>query len=75
MKALAIAFAAPLLLLGACTTTSEMAATPEQRATCQAMAQEMGTTSPHSHPEMKGSGPAPMTMTHDRCRKILAQRE
>lgn len=64
---------APLALLGACATTGTQTATAEERAQCQAMAQQMGTQTTHDHQQMKGGLPNTMNLTHDRCRQILAQ--
>ena len=64
---------APLALLGACATTGTKSATAEERAQCEAMAQQMGTQSTHDHGQMKGGVPNTMNLTHERCRQILAQ--
>lgn len=52
---------------------SAFAATPEERAACEKMAEHMGTGSVHEHSGDKGQGPGAMTLTHERCKEILAE--
>ncbi|MGZ8283378.1 MAG: hypothetical protein ACXWUN_10580 [Allosphingosinicella sp.] len=59
----------PLLGLAACATTSQT--TPEELAYCRQMERSMGTQTTHDHTEMKGAGPNPMNVTHERCQRIL----
>lgn len=59
--------------LAGCATTGPRMATAEQRASCAKMEETMGLTSPHDHAEMKGMGMNPMSLSHARCVKILAQ--
>lgn len=61
------------LALLAVVVPSAFAATPQERAECEKMAQNMGTASVHEHSADKGQGPGPMTLTHERCKKILAE--
>lgn len=69
MKIIVIAAAAPLILLGGCVTT----ATAEQRTACVEMESRMGNDPTHSHAESKGQPRSSMNLSHDQCRKILAQ--
>lgn len=52
---------------------SAFAATAEERAACEKMAEHMGTGSVHEHSSDKGQGPGAMTLTHERCKQILAE--
>ena len=63
------------LLTGCATTAGKTAVTAEERAECQAMADQMGTNQAHSHAEMKGQPNVVTTMNreHTRCRAILAE--
>lgn len=70
MKITAITLAVPLILLGGCVTT----ATAEQRASCEEMERTMATDATHSHAEQKGGTRSSMNLTHDQCRRILAQK-
>ncbi len=70
MKTTVITFAAPLILLGGCVTT----ATAEQRASCEEMERNMTTGTTHDHAEQKGKARSSMNLTHDQCRRILAQK-
>ncbi len=70
MKLLFIIGTLPLVLLGACATTS----TAQQRASCEKMESAMGTDDRHDHSEQKGMGRSSMNLTHDQCRQILAKR-
>lgn len=47
------------------------AATPEERARCKKMIEEMGASAPHVHSSDKGQGPSQMSMEHSRCLAIL----
>lgn len=67
-----IGSALPLLLLGACVTTSPERAAAE-RASCERMEQDMGLGTTHDHNAMKGMGLNPMNLSHERCQQILAQ--
>lgn len=69
MKSLAVWLAVPALSLGACATVSP---TPEQVAACQEMERDMGVGVRHDHAEMKQQGRNPMNLSHDQCRRILA---
>ena len=64
-------FLAPVALLSlrACVTTPE--ATAEERASCERMERSMGVHTTHDHQQMKGTGPNPMNLTHERCQQIL----
>ena len=70
MKMFATALTIPLILLGGCVTT----ATAEQRASCEEMERTMATGTTHDHAEQKGGARSSMNLTHDQCRKILAQK-
>lgn len=70
MKIIATVLAAPLILLGGCVTT----ATAEQRASCAEMERTMTTDTAHNHAEQKGGARSSMNLTHDQCRRILAQK-
>lgn len=70
MKIAAIIIAIPLILLGGCVTT----ATAEQRASCEDMERTMTTGTTHDHAEQKGKARSSMNLTHDQCRRILAQK-
>lgn len=61
---------AGVLALGGCVTTR---ATADQVAFCEQMSSEMGVAPAHDHAEAKGAGRSTMNLTHDQCRKILAQ--
>ncbi|MFC3099728.1 hypothetical protein [Altererythrobacter lauratis] len=69
MKSLAVWLAVPALSLGACATVPP---TPEQVAACQEMERDMGVGVRHDHAEMKQQGRNPMNLSHDQCRRILA---
>lgn len=47
-----------------------LAATADERAKCEEMAKQMGLEERHAH---KTPGSDPMNMTHERCKKILAE--
>ena len=70
MKIIATVLTIPLILLGGCVTT----ATAEQRASCEEMERTMPTDTTHDHAEQKGSARSSMNLTHDQCRRILAQK-
>ena len=70
MKLIATILAAPIVLLGGCMTT----ATAEQRISCEEMERNMATGTTHDHAEQKGSARSSMNLTHDQCRRILAQK-
>lgn len=67
---MAAAASLSLVPLAGCAT---MRATPEQRASCERMEQDMGLRTTHDHGEMKGQGINPMNLSHRRCQQILAQ--
>jgi hypothetical protein len=50
-----------------------MAATPEERAKCEAMVKKMGAPAPHDHGKDKTGAPNAMTAEHVRCKEILAE--
>jgi len=49
------------------------AATPEERAKCEAMVKKMGAEAPHDHGKEKTGAPNAMTAEHVRCKEILAE--
>lgn len=69
MKFIATTVIVPLFFLGGCVTT----ATAEQRAYCAEMESKMGNDPAHSHAESKGQPRSSMNLSHDQCRRILAQ--
>ena len=70
MKIIAAVLTVPFILLGGCATT----ASAEQRASCEEMRRIMATGTSHDHAEQKGGARNSMNLTHDQCRKILAQK-
>jgi hypothetical protein len=46
--------------------------TAEERAYCERMVAEMGADTPHEHAEMKGLPTSGMSVSHERCRLVLA---
>jgi len=68
MKTFTLAALSIATLLSACATTPP---TESQIASCRAMEGDMGLAARHDHAEMKGQGPNPMNLSHDRCRQIL----
>jgi hypothetical protein len=57
--------------LAACATTPEPGSA--EFAYCERMEREMGTEHRHDHAEARGMGMNPMNVTHDRCRRMLAE--
>lgn len=70
MKIIASGLIVPLILLGGCVTT----ATAEQRVSCEEMERAMTTGTTHDHAGQKTTALNSMNLTHDQCRRILAQK-
>ena len=74
MKKLLTFLVAPgLVLVSGCATMKPTHTLAEKRASCEAMKSEMGVNFIHDHGEAKGAPRNRMGLTHDECRKILAQ--
>jgi hypothetical protein len=69
IKSLAMGLGAAAVL--SASIVSVLAATPEERAKCKKMIEEMGASAPHVHSSDKGQGPSQMSMEHSRCLAIL----
>jgi hypothetical protein len=69
MKLLTLSALAPVALLAACATTQ--AATAEERAYCEQMAERMGVATTHDHAQMKGNPPNTMNVSHERCQQVM----
>ena len=72
LKFLSIAAACTsALALAGCATMDETPPTPEQRAACEKMLNEMGEGATHSHATDKTGAVNTMGMTHAKCRAML----
>lgn len=61
----------PLLLAG-CATITDPQRLVAERASCERMENHMGLDQVHDHQALKGQGLNPMNLTHERCKKLLA---
>lgn len=61
--------AATVMALASCATIPN--ARPEEIAYCEQMERRMGTDHTHDHSAARGAGIDPMSVTHERCRKML----
>lgn len=72
LKTLSItAVVSAAVALAGCATMDKTPPTPEQRAACEKMLNEMGEGATHSHATDKTGAVNTMGMTHSQCRAML----
>ncbi|MDO8324694.1 MAG: hydroxylase [Phenylobacterium sp.] len=66
-----VAVVTAAMALASCATMDGTPPTPEQRAACEKMMNEMGEAATHSHAAEKTGAVNAMGMTHAKCRAML----